>query len=237
MNISPEVQGGIIGALIGGFLLFIGFYFRTHVGNKVLIIKTSETFVTGFSDSRGNSLSFNFKNIPIESLYFAVFKFINNGYAEIEDLNIVLKVIPKNETELLEVQLLDYLYKAELTASETYKHSYMITRPYLNMVRKDKDEAVYIQIFSDTECDYQIFGGGKGWKTEFQKPPSKIFKPSLYMGVGAYGGLLFSLIRRFSIDGLNEWEIVYSVAFSLVIVFIIWLIAKIELIQKSRKLE
>ena len=234
MNISPDIQGAIIGGLISGLLLLVGFYYRTHTGNKVIINKTADDSLKGFRDKRGNSLTFNFKNMPVEKLYFTEYKFINNGYSEIDDLKLIVKVIPKTDTELLEVQLVDYLHKAELKTNEDEKYSYTITRPYLNMVRKDKGEAIFIDIFSDSPCDFDIYGGGKGWKTEFQKQPSKFFKPSLFIGLGGYLGILINLLQWFARDGLIKAEIIFSVAFILVMIFIIWLIAKVEFLQKER---
>lgn len=234
MNISPEVQGGLIGALLAGLFTFIGFYFRTHTGNKVIITKTADDILKGFHDKRGNSLTFNFKTIPVESLYFCEFKIINNGYVEIEDFILIVKVIPENETELLEVQLIDYLNKAEIIPNEKEKHSYTIKRPYLNMVRKDKEEGIFIVIFSDSPCDYVIYGGGKGWKTTFQKPSTKYLNPTMYLGLGGIVGLLIGIVDWFSRDGFTETDIVLSGTFFLILIFIIWLIAKVDNLQRVR---
>ncbi|MHB8855787.1 MAG: hypothetical protein ACYC6K_04105 [Bellilinea sp.] len=203
MNLTPEIQGAIIGALIGGFILFVGFYFRTHTGNKVIVRKLRETSLLSISKLVSDKLSINYKGIPIGKLKLYELELTNEGFIDIENFTLTLEITPFQETEVIEVQVTDSQSQTKLEDTYLFDNCFYINRPYLNMIKKNKIERIDIQIFTDTELNFRVIGGGKGWGAFYRK--NQKYKISFPLILSCSVALALSILKLISGD-YQTWD-------------------------------
>ncbi|MHB0923187.1 MAG: hypothetical protein ACYC3H_04410 [Bellilinea sp.] len=215
MEISPEVLIPIIIFISSGLLAFIKWQFNIHRSNKIFLKKTAGNVISGLQGKAGYTLSFILNNVPINNIHFTEYELTNGGFVDIEELELVLKFIPEGKFDLFDVQVKDKQGKTELVGE---KLNYVLSRPYLNMVKKDKEEKIFIHIFSDTQIKMQVFGGGKGWKVEFIENQPKIRRRLIYFLEGYFWGILISTVLVLSERGLTT--VGYFLIFNYVVLII-----------------
>ncbi len=181
MEIPPEITGAVIGIVGTALIAIIGFYLSSNRGNRVVLRKVRETSLLKISDLIQTHLSITYKEKQVSTIKLYEFDLINEGYVDIENFEVILEISSKGKNNFLEIQVWDDLWKTTLSNISNGKYFYIIARPYLNAYRRDKKEKLSIQVFTDTELEFQVNGGGKGWHAFYKEKLSR--KPN-YLLIG-----------------------------------------------------
>jgi len=191
MELSPEVTSAIITFFGTALLAIIGFNIRTHIGNKVILRKLRETSLVKISPLVSENLSFAYKNKPIEKLKLYELELTNEGYIDIDNFEVNLDITLKDSNGIVEVQSIDPQGKIKVIDLLEFGN-YIIQRPFLNMLKKYKDEKISIQIFTNTELTIKVTGGGKGWGVVYKDTnPTLLYSYFNAISMGMAIGLTF----------------------------------------------
>lgn len=209
MELPSEVTSAIITFLGTVILALGGFYFSTRRGNKVVLTKVNETSLLNISKLISDKLVINYKNKPITKLKLYELEITNQGFIDIDNLELILEITAKEKPTLVEVQGNDSQGKTTIQDISNGEYFYLITRPYLNMVKKDKREKIIIQVFTDTELGFDVIGGGKGWGVKYvvNKSPFFIRFLDIVINILAFGYLLFFLVFTPWDKGLDSFMV------------------------------
>lgn len=169
MNISPEVQGVLIGSAITTVLALVTYYIKSHKGNFVIVQKIRETSLIYIQEQVRKKLSIIYDQRQIEKLKLYEFVISNKGDSDIEDFEIKMNVIEKPETRVMELQVNDPQAKTEIVNHLGDSGFISIKRPFLNPQKKIKSDVITIQVFTDTELEFSFTGGGRGWGVAYKE--------------------------------------------------------------------
>lgn len=188
MTIPSEILAAIIGAVITAIVGGIAWYIKTHIGNKVIIEKISESSLIGFSDKISEDLSITYKGNPVKQLFFYKFRIYNDSYINIANFSTEIQFTSKAEFPifLVQTELLPQSCSIDYNLLEDGLLIVNLEKPYLNTIKQDKNDIINLQFISDEKFSYKAVGGGVGWFLEIrEKPPIK--KKFFYTGLSILG--------------------------------------------------
>ena len=102
---------------------------------------------------------------------------VNTGQVVIENLEINLDLSARHgNIDFWEIEHSDPLSKTTVEKSEI---SFKLKRDFLNPKRAYKEDIIKINIFSNTQLNFAVVGGGKSWYAQYEDrsmPDEKILK-------------------------------------------------------------
>lgn len=181
MTYSAEVIVSI-SLFFGGILVsLIGFYWKTRQGNHVFLEKVKETSLIEISDKVKENLKITYKDKEVSQLKLFEYILYNDGYKDIKDFSIDISFNPDPFSEIIEWQVIDNYDKTIVEETGRYSNNLSISRPYLNMRKKYKDEFLTIQVFSNSELKTYISGSGEGWNFLQKVKSNNFLKKTFYL--------------------------------------------------------
>jgi hypothetical protein len=198
MALSPEIINAIIGVIGTALVGYFWFYITTHRGNNVVLRKLRETSLLKISNLISDNLSIRYKDKPVGKLKLYEFELSNEGYIDIKNLEVIIEIEANEKAGLLEVLVDDAQGKTDVVDVSNGEYYYLIKRPFLNMKRRNKEEKILVQIFSDSELQINITGSDLGWGTVYKEKKSDT-PMYIIMGVIAFIVVILSLLSLFAV--------------------------------------
>jgi len=224
----------LIGIVGGAFLSLIAWYFKTHVGNKVIFEKISESSLISLSDKVGSELSLIYKEKKINQLYFYEFHIYNDGYIDISNFQIKITFTGDSNFSLFKLrgELLpeDIIVGGNLIDDNSTELK--ISKPYLNMKKKNKNEVINLQFFSDSKLTNRAAGGGVGWFVgSKEKSTSKKLSDFIELLMFYFGAIILFIFAYFLADApLDKYIslafLVSFVIFGVIGILPVWFISR-----------
>ncbi len=175
--IGTEVLKALIVAVATAIVTAIVLYIRSRRGNRLVVVRISETPQIRISESAGKNLDIRYKGQVVDDLVLNRLYVANHGQNVIEPLEIELTVSARQGTiDFWEFEYSDPLSKTKL---ERKDNSLRIERDFINPKRAYKEESIEINIFSNTQLKFSVVGGGRSWYAQFEDrsiPNEKILK-------------------------------------------------------------
>lgn len=159
---------GVIGALISGIVIF----FSNRKGNRIIVTRISETDQIKVSPSGYSNLEILYKGEPIKgNLVLNTLHIANRGNKIVDNLIICINIFPNiGQIDFLEINASDPLEKTLISQEN---NNCIISRDFLNPLKKYKDEQIILHIISNIPLDFSIKGGGKDWYAVYKNIISK----------------------------------------------------------------
>jgi hypothetical protein len=235
---------GAIGAVLLGVALDrIIVWLANRRGNRVVIARNTQSPQIQIKEDVEGLLQMRYGQHPVKQLVLNTLQLWNGGNTTIKNLE--LKLIANSREPLsselgqgffldaeaqdpddaltLDIQSLGALGKP----SDAW--TVIIKRPYLNPKRKYREEFIELAVFSNTELDFEVEGGGEDWRSKFKDRTQKVEPPRVFT-VALFGTMALSAIVAgfgwlMQLSGLDATEILdiaktlFFVFFGLMFVF------------------
>ncbi|HOP02776.1 MAG TPA: hypothetical protein PKX58_11305 [Flexilinea sp.] len=191
-----DIIAAVTGAVVASILGFIAFQYQQHRGNIVVVERLLQSPQINFSNAIDKKLEIIYNGNKVKNLVLTHFVIFNQGSNTVKPLKLTVKITPKSE---------NFTY-AELNVSDpneiaTWKMdnetgTFEIERPYLNSLKKYKEEKIDVSLFSDVLLDFSVNGGGEDWgcKVVNSDLGKKRINKFLYVGM-----IIFTIISYFII--------------------------------------
>jgi len=121
------------------------------------------------SKFQDNDFSIIYKEVIINKIKLYEFELTNNGFIDIDDFEIKIIIEPEKNCSFIKAQAFDNIQKVKIVEFIENNPQYILKRPFLNMIKKNKSEKIYIQVFSDNKLNFKVIGGGKGWYIKYKE--------------------------------------------------------------------
>lgn len=160
--------GPILGAMVGACIAWLISLYKSHKGNIIVVEQILQTSQVNFKPAVQKELEIIYHGQKINDLVLTQFIISNQGDNVIKPLKLTFKVTPK-------VPSLSFVNcntedPQNLSTWTNSRGMYLIDidRPYLNPVKKYKDEKIQLSFFSDAILDFQLIGGGEDWGSKLK---------------------------------------------------------------------
>lgn len=203
---SAEVIATIIGLILGVILTGLANWWRQRRGNWVVINQISQSPQITISQEVRENLKITYEDKPADQLVLSTFRMTNTSPDNLEDIHIKMTISFKSRAlgldpnSFVELEYYDPLDKIEIeridSSSEELsgKRIYNIYRPFLNSERKYKEERIELTVFSSSEIETSVEGGGSGWYTKFSDSSKGLLDERVIAGAALLIGAVVVLI-------------------------------------------
>lgn len=201
---SPEVVATLIalgGAVFGYLFKAVIDWLKSRKGNRVVFLKTLEHPLIEVSQSVKKRIKITYRDNPVDSLYKYGFEIFNDGSKDISDFNAIIKVETEVKDTFLEWSWADRLEKTNINIDGKTDYadysvfSVIISRPFLNSIKKYKEEKIRISFYSNNPLTFHPIAGGEGWTYSYSsyRPDNYYSYLNARMGVLSIMAMLFAV--------------------------------------------
>lgn len=209
MTIPAEILGAILGALLTALIGGGAWYYKTHVGNRVILEKVTESSLMKLSDKVSGDLSITYRGKQIKDLFFYEFNIYNEGFINISNFEVTINFKGESGFSLLKFQSDSLLGECEISVGLIDDNStkMVITRPYLNMRKQNKKEVINLQFITDSKITPTVKGGGLGWFVVCRNHQPRKSNFIFALGIGFISMMVGIFINSFINDYYNAFEV------------------------------
>ena len=191
---SPNVTGAVVGFILTSVLAFVLWLIRRRRWEQINVELVSQSPQISISQDLAEDITIRYKGEPTSQVVLTQLRVYNQGDDTIDDVVFFIEADlvtgPREKYWLTPPKVVDLVGKTTYEKGESSRKdsseferksvfSYKFSRPFLNPIRKDKDEELRISFFSSHEISLRVSGSGPGWSVELsdataQKLPSRI---------------------------------------------------------------
>ncbi len=158
----------VLAVIITVMVPIVAYVVKSRTGNIVVVERKSQSSQITVSKKIQPNLKFNFKDKFINDLVLSEFIIKNEGHIVIDDFKMQIDIISKN-INYIEVippdATIKIKYNPDIENNNTSQSisNIVISREYLNPVKKYKDDRINLAVYSDQKFNFSVIGGGKDW--------------------------------------------------------------------------
>jgi hypothetical protein len=210
--LSSQMLSAVIAVILTAAIAAFLRWRSARRGNQIEINRIYQSNEISISEEIQQRLKIQYKGQRIEQLFVNRLQITNIGEEDIKDINIKIGIYLRDIQDALEddyfieVEHKDSLGKTKLVYEDFPDPNQPgifvnIIRPFLNHQKAHSEEVVELSVFSSTELNFEVGGGGLGWSTVYHdstttRDPSFIFENFLFVAIASMGlGLSFALFN------------------------------------------
>jgi hypothetical protein len=230
---SPQVISALLTFTLTSITAYLLYQLRIRRGNRVVLANVGKTSLVSTSKDVRANLKILYKENVVEHLYLYKFELFNSGNIDLQNVAVQIQIKNLRPGGFIEVEREDLLDKTEISLSKNHSaeknghETVTVSREFLNSIKKFKEEKIYLRIFSDSDLEFSVHGGGTGWSSSYEIENNNVpgnLPVFLLLFFGSVA--LFALVIVFKITSIVFGLLTLAITVSLVVY---------EIIQSNRR--